>query len=466
MIFIRDKIFSEFSEENKFESSRPITEESAIKKEDINNEKIISENEFNLPELNDFSNFYYFYFFKNKIYGINENLKLLLKKNSDKILYEYDKNDKFKTDGNFKNLKSDNNLNFDLSLNIDYNTFKKDKKEYEIKNNENIKEKKNLKTFINFIKKIKFFKKINKDYGKEIYKFVENYFNKNKTENNFLEDSLRKIKKFNYTNKNTEQKFGVKIIELDNSLDEDCDKKIKEFIAINKGESLFSLIDNINKVLKHYNLDNKEKFDFKNETNTFKRNNSFIRKEKSLTKEIFEETKKDLNNSSFQNFINNKVNLNKNNNNIILNIDEKQPIEKEFKIYSEIKDLNLEKSISIKKENYENSPRLEDSKNDEIIHKKNSIKTSLRDKKQIINIGIFTLQLATIKKNEKNLNNKENLKITVDKIDYNDLNTSYYDISIILNLICRKKKEYKIEFIIKDVSKYYKSYEKLKNISN
>jgi len=159
--------------------------------------------------------------------------------------------------------------------------------------------------------------------------------------------------------------------------------------------------------------------------------------------------------------------LNYNNNNIVLNVDDKKPVQRELKICNKHKDLDLEKSKLFEKENYENNLKLEDNKNDEIIDKKNSnIRHSVEDIKQIVNIGIFGLKLGSIKKNEKNQSKKDNIKSSVNKIDYNYLKTHYYDISIILSLICIKKKEYKIEFVIKDVSKYYKNYEKLKNILN
>jgi len=473
MIYIRDRIFSRILEENKFVTSRPVIEESAIKNEDNNNDKIISENQFNLVNFNNFSNFYYFYFSKNKINGINENFKYFLKENKEKILYDYDKNDKFIIDENYNNLKSENpkidcnnNLNHDLPLNIEFNNSKKNNEKYEIKINcKNIDRETHSKTFKNLINKIKLFKNTNKNYLKEINEFFDNFFQKNKTKNIQIENSLRKINTFNCLKKNPVQNIGIEIIEFDNSLNEDFDYKIEDLIAINKGESLFKLIDNISKVLKHFNFDNKENFDFKNEKNFLnKRHESFIRKSNTSIKKVILKTKKDLDNSSFQNFIPDKVNLT---NNMILKIDEKKPVQEELKTYKKYKDikLNLEKSILFENKNYENNPKLNFSKNDEIFKKKYSIRrNSFRDKSQIINIGIFTLQLTTIKKNEKN--KKDNHIVSVDKIYYNDFNTLYYEISIILNVICHKKKEYKIEFIIKDVSKYFKSYEKLKNISN
>ncbi len=46
------------------------------------------------------------------------------------------------------------------------------------------------------------------------------------------------------------------------------------------------------------------------------------------------------------------------------------------------------------------------------------------------------------------------------------LNTLYYDVSIIINLIQLEKIEYHIEFMIKDVTNYFRSYQKLKNKLN
>ncbi len=98
--------------------------------------------------------------------------------------------------------------------------------------------------------------------------------------------------------------------------------------------------------------------------------------------------------------------------------------------------------------------------NHSIIEKK-----FLKDEfKQVFNIGVFTLKLLENKEEQKK-ENKSMIFMSFDK-KINNSNTLYYDVSIIINLIKLEKIEYQIEFIIKDVTNYFRGYEKLKNKLN